>query len=103
MAVARRTQSRVSVSEPIWLTFTRMALAMPLSMPSARIFGLVTKRSSPTIWILLPSRSVRCFQPYQSPSAKPSSTERMGNFVQRSAMKSTMPLASTFRPSPVMS
>ena len=40
--------------------------------------GLVTKMSSPTNWILLPSVSVRSFQPSQSSSAQPSSMETIG-------------------------
>src|ERR1700737_56844 len=39
----------VSVSVPIWLGLIRMALAMCLSMPSCRIFVLVTNRSSPPL------------------------------------------------------
>ena len=42
--------------------------------------GLVTNRSSPTIWILSLNRSVISFQPSQSPSAKPSSMEITGYF-----------------------
>ena len=49
------TTSSVSVSVPIWLTLTRIALALPSSMPRARRSALVTKRSSPTSWTFLPS------------------------------------------------
>ena len=51
---------------------------MPFSMPSARIFGLVTKMSSPTSWTLLPSAFVRVAQPAQSFSPSPSSIETIG-------------------------
>ena len=43
----------VSVSVPIWFTLMRIALAIFLSMPSFRIFVLVTNRSSPTSCTLL--------------------------------------------------
>ena len=43
----------VSVSVPIWLTLTRIELAMPSAMPWARRFSLVTNRSSPTSWMLV--------------------------------------------------
>ena len=39
---------------------------------------LVTKRSSPTSWQVLPIRSVTCFQPSQSSSDMPSSIEKIG-------------------------
>jgi hypothetical protein len=43
------TASSVSVSEPIWFTFTRIEFADALvSMPFWRNLVLVTKRSSPT-------------------------------------------------------
>ena len=70
--------SRVSVTVPIWLNFTSSALPTPSAMPRARIAGLVTKTSSPTSWIFLPSACVSSFQPRQSPSAQPSSIDRIG-------------------------
>ncbi|CKS11287.1 Uncharacterised protein [Mycobacterium tuberculosis] len=70
--------AKVSVSVPIWLILMRIELAMPLSMPSCRILVLVTNRSSPTSCTRLPRRSVRCFQPSQSPSCMPSSMLMIG-------------------------
>src|SRR5690606_34774264 len=46
--------SSVSVSDPIWLNLIRIELAIPRSIPSFKIRVLVTNRSSPTSWILLP-------------------------------------------------
>src|SRR5260221_11779861 len=62
-----------------------MALATPSLMPRERRCVLVTKRSSPTSWILfldefVPTELVRAFQPAQSSSAMPSSMETMGYF-----------------------
>src|SRR4029077_20011414 len=56
---ARSMASRVSLTVPIWLTLIRMLLATPLSIPSCRNETLVTKRSSPTSWILSPSSLVK--------------------------------------------
>src|SRR5476649_2711904 len=53
------------------------ALAIPSEMPRCTRSVLVTKRSSPTSWILSPIFSVRSFQPSQSSSAKPSSMDTM--------------------------
>ena len=47
-------------------------------MPRRSRSGLVTKMSSPTIWIFAPSASVSSFQPSQSSSAQPSSIETIG-------------------------
>ena len=77
--------SIVSVSVPIWLTLMRMLLATPSSMPRCSRLVLVTNKSSPTSWILSPSRSVISFQPSQSSSAKPSSIEQMGYFSTQPA------------------
>src|SRR5882724_2945523 len=68
----------VSVSVPIWFSFIRMALAIPLSMPCWRMVGLVQNRSSPTSSTLDPIASVNAFQPSQSFSAMPSSIETIG-------------------------
>ena len=68
----------VSVSEPIWLTFTSMEFADPRSMPMAKRSGLVTKRSSPTNWQRSPRVSVKSFQPSQSSSSHPSSMLMIG-------------------------
>ena len=67
--------SSVSVSVPIWLTFTRIELPTPSSMPRRRRSGFVTKRSSPTSWTESPSSRVSCVQPSQSSSAAPSSID----------------------------
>src|SRR6266540_6432691 len=75
---ASSTASSVSVSVPIWFTLTRTALARPWRMPSWRMAGLVTKRSSPTSWTREPSRCVRARQPSWSSSPSPSSIEQMG-------------------------
>ena len=56
---------------------------MSSSIPLARIAGLVTNRSSPTSWISSPRVSVSCRQPSQSPSARPSSIETIGNRSHR--------------------
>src|ERR1035438_3360908 len=50
--------SRVSVSVPIWLTFTRIEFAVPVSIPRLRNFVFVTNKSSPTSCSLSPSLSV---------------------------------------------
>jgi len=75
---AIRTASRVSVRVPIWFTFTRIALPAPFSMPSRRIAGLVTKRSSPTTCRRSPTALVSFVQVGQSSSARPSSMETTG-------------------------
>ena len=54
-ASAMSMAASVSVSVPIWLGLMRIALAIFLSMPSFRIFVLVTNRSSPTSCTCLPS------------------------------------------------
>ena len=46
----------VSVSVPIWLSLISTALAASSRMPRAMRSTLVTKRSSPTSWILLAER-----------------------------------------------
>ena len=78
LASPRSIAAKVSVSVPIWFTFTRMELATPCAMPLRRKATLVTKRSSPTSCVLSPSRSVNFFQPSQSFSAQPSSIEMIG-------------------------
>ncbi len=84
------TVSSVSVREPIWFTFTRIELAVPVSMPFLRNSVLVTKRSSPTICTFLPSLSVSSFQLSQSFSAQPSSMEMIGYLETSSAYRSTI-------------
>ena len=78
LCCASDTALMVSVSVPIWFTFTSRPLAMPLSIPVCKRFTLVTNRSSPTSWHLLPTAWVRAFQPFQSSSAIPSSIEAIG-------------------------
>ena len=75
---ASAMQSRVSVrrADLVDLDQDRVARS-PSAMPSARIFGLVTKMSSPTSWIFEPSALVRSAQPSQSFSPRPSSIETM--------------------------
>src|SRR5216683_1141240 len=73
----------VRLAEPVLIW--PAALAMPSLMPRERRSVLVTKRSSPTSWILflddlLPMLCVKDFQPAQSSSAMPSSIETMGYF-----------------------
>ncbi|MNL76632.1 hypothetical protein D3C87_2026290 [compost metagenome] len=69
-------------------------------MPSRRRAELVTNRSSPTSWHLLPMRSVTAFQPSQSSSAMPSSIEKIGYLAASSARYSAMAPGSSVRPSP---
>ena len=76
--VATETASRVSVSVPIWLTFTRMALATPASMPRSRRSTLVTNKSSPTSCTRSLNASVSMRHPSQSSSAMPSSMDTIG-------------------------
>src|SRR5438270_285466 len=68
----------------------RMELAMPSSMPRLRRSVFVTKRSSPTSWILSPSSSVIRRQPLQSSSANPSSIETIGYCRAQSAQNATI-------------
>src|SRR5215471_5601852 len=75
---ARSIASSVSLTVPIWLTLIRIELATALSIPSCRNWTLVTNRSSPTSWILLPTSLVNSDQPSQSFSARPSSMETIG-------------------------
>ncbi|RAO56665.1 hypothetical protein ONO86_00678 [Micromonospora noduli] len=75
---ARSTASRVSVSEPIWLTLTRTAFAAFSAMPRAMRCGLVTNRSSPTICTRSPIEAVSVCQPLQSSSASGSSIDTIG-------------------------
>mmetsp|Transcript_6279 Transcript_6279/g.10597 ORF Transcript_6279/g.10597 Transcript_6279/m.10597 type:complete len:220 (+) Transcript_6279:14-673(+) len=72
------TASMDSETEPIWLTFSSSALQAPESMAFCTRVGLVTSRSSPTIWHDLPSFSV--IFPYESKSSwsKGSSIETIG-------------------------
>ena len=75
---AMLTASRVSVTEPIWLSFTSSEFADRSAMPRRSRSGLVTKMSSPTIWTRSPTLAVSSCQPGQSSSASGSSMETMG-------------------------
>src|SRR3569832_2551004 len=97
------TASRVSDSEPIWLTFTRIELAPPILMPDDRRSVLVTHRSSPTSWIFLQSASVSAFQPSQSSSAIPSSMVMIGNLSTRPERNFTLSAELSDLPSPSIS
>src|SRR5690606_11620617 len=90
LRIARFTASNVSESVPIWLTFTRIELAAPVSMPLARNSLLVTNRSSPTSWTFSPSLAVSFCQPSQSFSARPSSIDRIGYLEHQSAQMEIM-------------
>ena len=91
--------SRVSVSVPIWLTLTRMAVPMPSLIPRPRRSGFVTKMSSPTTWHRPPSSDVRAAQPSQSSSARGSSIETMGKESSRPRQNATMSAAERSCPS----
>src|ERR1022692_3785394 len=67
----------------------RIELAAPSLIPRFRISVLVTKMSSPTSCLDLPTLSVSNFHPAQSSSAKPSSSEAMGYLASHPAQYST--------------
>ncbi len=72
------TAASVSVSVPIWFTFTRIEFAIPSRMPRASRVTFVTNTSSPTIWMRFPSFCASVAQPAQSSSARPSSMLTIG-------------------------
>ena len=74
----RSIASIVSVTVPSWLSLIRTALAASSSIPRAMKRVLVTKRSSPTIWIFSPSSRICSLKPSQSFSSSPSSMETIG-------------------------
>src|SRR5260370_42219245 len=79
----------------MWFSLIRMELAMPSLMPRESRSVLVTKRSSPTSWIfflevLLPTLCVSAFQPDQSSSAMPSSSETMGYFSTQAVQQAAI-------------
>src|SRR5690625_672965 len=78
LVCAREIASRVSETVPIWFSLTSSELAELSSMPLARRSGLVTNRSSPTIWTLSPTSPTSVDQPCQSSSSKGSSMEISG-------------------------
>ena len=92
--------AKVSVRVPIWLILIRIELATRFSMPSRRILVLVTNRSSPTSCTFEPRRSLRCFQPSQSPSCMPSSMLMIGYLSTQVASMSVHSGAVSVRPSP---
>jgi len=65
---------------PIWLIFNNRALQDFFSMAVLIRRGLVTVKSSPTIWIL--ADLLKWVQASQSSSAKGSSMEQMSYFSQ---------------------
>src|SRR5271165_637832 len=73
------TAAMVSLTVPIWLSLMSTAFVDCSAMPRRIKAVLVTYRSSPTIWILFPRRAVCRRKPAQSVSAKPSSSETIGN------------------------
>src|SRR5208282_5646126 len=99
-----------------WLSLMRIELPMPSAMPRAKILGFVTKMSSPTNCmppsgvetpdepcaftselklrppklLALPSSRVRIFQPSQSSSDMPSSSETMGYWRTQFSQKATI-------------
>jgi hypothetical protein len=75
---ARVTASSVSVRVPIWLSLTSREFAALSSMPLARRSGLVTNRSSPTIWTLSPILPTSSDQVPHSSSDSGSSMETSG-------------------------
>jgi hypothetical protein len=67
------------VSEPIWFTLIKIALAARSRMPRSRRSVFVTNRSSPTSWTRPPSSRVSVVHPSQSSSASASSIDTIGN------------------------
>lgn len=65
---------------PIWFSFKSKALQAFFSIARAMREGFVTRRSSPTIWRVLPFLEVSSDQPCQSSWSKPSSIDTTGYF-----------------------
>merc|ERR1711884_175588 len=86
LALASLWASMDSVTDPIWLTLRRRQLQAFLSTAIWILFGLVTVRSSPTIWMSVSELSL--VQPAQSSWSKASSIETTGaslmNFLYNS-------------------
>lgn len=74
-----------SVTEPIWLTFSSRQLQAFFSTAWAILLGLVTVRSSPTIWMSTPERNE--VQVSQSSWSKGSSMETTGQGGGQSRVK----------------
>ena len=89
----------VSVTVPIWLSLMSTEFAARSAMPRAMKAGLVTRRSSPTSWTFPPRRAVSSFQPAQSSSPRPSSSEMIGYLPIQLSHRSTISPASSVRPS----
>ena len=70
-----------SVTLPIWLTFKSKQLQAFLSTAIWILLGLVTVKSSPTIWMEV--APVSLVQPSQSSWSKASSMETTGNFSMK--------------------
>src|SRR2546429_4466638 len=68
----------VSVSDPIWFSLIRIALATLSSIPRSNRSMLVQNRSSPTSCTRADSAAVSFAQPAQSSSASPSSIDTIG-------------------------
>merc|ERR1719474_497331 len=74
LLLASRWALMLSVTDPIWLTLRRRQLQAFFSTAVVIRVGLVTVRSSPTIWILV--LAVILLQLAQSSWSKGSSTSR---------------------------
>mmetsp|Transcript_15178 Transcript_15178/g.63102 ORF Transcript_15178/g.63102 Transcript_15178/m.63102 type:complete len:283 (-) Transcript_15178:432-1280(-) len=92
-----------SVSEPIWLTLSSSALQAFFSAASAMRLGLVTVRSSPTIWMSV--AAVRSLNESQSSWSKGSSMLTTGKSLMKpsytacsSAPVSTSVVSGSFQP-----
>mmetsp|Transcript_16941 Transcript_16941/g.52531 ORF Transcript_16941/g.52531 Transcript_16941/m.52531 type:complete len:225 (-) Transcript_16941:443-1117(-) len=92
-----------SVSEPIWLTLSSSALQAFFSAASAMRLGLVTVRSSPTIWMSV--AAVRLAKLAQSSWSKGSSMDTTGKSLAKpsytacsSAPVNTSSVAGSFQP-----
>ena len=72
------TASSVSVSVPIWLTLTRIELAMPLLDALRQALRVGDEQIVADELDRVAERSVSAFQPSQSSSAMPSSIETIG-------------------------
>src|SRR5512136_1994854 len=102
-----RDASIDSVNVPIWLTLHSSELQAFSLIARSTNLTLVTRRSSPTSGILLPTFWNSSFQPSQSSWAMPSSSEMIGYWLIAftyqstiSALLSVLPsLASTYLPS----
>lgn len=74
--------SIASVNEPIWFTFNNKAVQCLSLIPVSIRDLLVTKRSSPTIWMFYPILWVISFHPSTSSWSNGSSIEMIGYFFE---------------------